>query len=174
MGWSDQPHPENPDLTGLIPRRSEGVLAEYQAMGSLERTKELENRSEVLTDARNTFDELNTKYNQELDTFRKDFSLGYKDLQLTCSPLGTRAYESNPQDYADAEESAELAEMTNVEKNAGLGLAHGGRRVIPLSKRLYCSDPDMKRHPGDLVNCWAKCPPGYRDDGWTCNKNIKN
>jgi len=175
MGWDDQPHPsdpENGELKGIIPRRSEGVLRQYQEMGPLDRTKELDDRSDVLIDARSTLDELNTKYNQEFDNFRKDFSLGYQDLGLLCSPKGTKAYSG--QDRTDADESAELAGMSRDEKNPIGGMTHGGRRVIPLSKRLYCSDPDMKRHPGDMVNCWAKCPAGYRDDGWTCNKNIKN
>lgn len=176
FGWDDQVNPSlGEGYNGMIPsiyRGADGkagpLLKTYmEDMTAQERTDKLNELQSALESARNTYYDLEGTFDQEVAKFRRDFSLGYKDIGLLCEPRNIQGLTGKERE--DADEAAKLINLTPAEKGTRSLGSSSARRVIPWKDRVYC-DPPKVRLPNDLVSCWSRCPAGYRDDGWTCNK----
>ena len=130
----------------------------YDSMTFEEHVNEYDRLGVRLNDARQAFEDAETKYNSELDRFRRDLDFGYADLGAICHPLGTNQGPGKGEETTTAEISAGYGKLLDTQLNPGPGIK------VPLQQRYYCND-DEKLWGG---RCWSKCPDGYRDDGATC------
>jgi len=75
---------------------------------------------------------------------KRKINYGYTDIGALCEPKGGK------------------------DDILGDVIIPGPRIHVPAWEREYC-DPGQKNILGI---CWSDCPPGYRDDGATCNSNA--
>ena len=139
------------------------------------RVDEYKAREKVVIETRLKFEEKEKEYVNELDTFKRNFVLGYNDIGMLCEPrsvLGRSpsAFHSSghPVEFSESDkkialENANLAGLTPAERSGGPGVK------VSLTRRQYC-DPTVNPPQRKIAGvCWDRCPPGYRDDGATCS-----
>ena len=97
----------------------------------------------VFDTEREIFEPIEAKYENEKFEYKRKINYGYTDLGALCEPKGGK------------------------DDITGDVILPGPRIQVPAWEREYC-DPGQKNVLGV---CWDSCPPGYRDDGATCNSN---
>ncbi len=93
---------------------------------------------------RETFDPMHSTFETEKFEYKRKINYGYTDIGALCEPKGGK------------------------DDILGDVIIPGPRIHVPAWEREYC-DPGQKNILGI---CWSDCPPGYRDDGATCNSNA--
>lgn len=93
---------------------------------------------------RETFDPMHSTFETEKFEYKRKINYGYTDIGALCEPKGGK------------------------DDILGDVILPGPRIHVPVWEREYC-DPGQKNILGI---CWSDCPPGYRDDGATCNSNA--
>ena len=98
----------------------------------------------VYDEQREKFEPMAETYEAEKFAYKRKINYGYTDLGALCEPKGGK------------------------DDITGDVILPGPRIHVPAWEREYC-DPGQKNVLGI---CWDSCPPGYRDDGATCNSNA--
>ena len=93
---------------------------------------------------REKFDPMHSTFESEKFEYKRKINYGYTDIGALCEPKGGK------------------------DDILGDVILPGPRIHVPAWEREYC-DPGQKNILGI---CWSDCPPGYRDDGATCNSNA--
>ena len=90
------------------------------------------------------FDPIYATYESEKFAYKRKINYGYTDIGALCEPKG------------------------GTDDITGDKIESGPTIQVASWEREYC-DPGQKNILGI---CWSDCPPGYRDDGATCNSNA--
>jgi len=97
----------------------------------------------VFDTEREKFDPIYATYESEKFEYTRKINYGYTDIGALCEPKGGK------------------------DDITGDVILPGPKIHVTSWQREYC-DPGQKNILGI---CWSDCPPGYRDDGATCNSN---
>jgi hypothetical protein len=101
----------------------------------------------VFDTEREKFDPIRETYESEKFEYTRKINYGYTDIGALCEPKGGK------------------------DDITGDVILPGPKIHVTSWQREYCDPPPGETQQNILGICWSDCPPGYRDDGATCNSN---